>query len=148
MDRYSIPALVDSVLAIYVEKGTIQVGSKIAVCNAQLAGSDDGVDPLDDSYDSSKRNCPLLLRITANSTRPAKWHARLGYVPPKSLENHAGTILVKSLDDIHPNGGSIPAIDLVVCKAYHRMYREELINENKQVYSTNHLTEAEESSRK
>ena len=144
---YSIPALVDSVLAIYVEKGTIQVGSKIAVCNAQLAGSDDGVDPLDDSYDSSKRNCPLLLKITANCTRPAKWHARLGLVPPKFLENHAGTILVKSLDDIHPNGGSIPAIDLVVCKAYRRMYREELISANKQVFATNHLTEAEESSR-
>ena len=144
---YSIPALVDSVLAVYVEKGKIQVGSKIAVCNAQLAGSDDGVDPLDDSYDSSKRGCPLLLRITANSTRPAKWHSRLGFVPPTPLENHAGTILVKSLDDIHPDGGSIPAIDLVVCKAYHRMYREQLISENKQIVATNHLTEAEESSR-
>ena len=139
---YAIAALLDCVLTKLVEKGMIQVGSKILICNAQLVGSDDGVDPLDDSYNSDRRNCPLLLKITANNTRLAVWDAKLGFVHPKYTAG--GTLLVKSLSDIFPDGGSIPAIDLVICKRYPRMFREQIKDNTTQNVVSNHLTEAEE----
>ena len=144
---YAVSTLLDFVLTNLVDKGTIQVGSKIMICNAQLVGSDDGVDPLDDNYCSDRRNCPLLLKITANNSRKASWDAKLGFVQPKLTAQQGGGILVKSLSDIYPEGGSIPTIELVICKRYPRMYREQIKDISTQNVVTNHLTEAEEAAR-
>ncbi|KAL7544940.1 hypothetical protein ACHAWF_008312, partial [Thalassiosira exigua] len=142
---YAVPALLDCVLTELVQKGKLQVGSKIFCVNAQLAGSDDGVDPLDDDYFPDRRTCPVVLKITANNTRLAKWDAKLGFVHPKHTSRDGGSLRVKSLNDIFPNGGAIPVIDLVVCKVYNPMYLEK-VQKGKDTY-TNHLTEAEESAR-
>ena len=144
---YAVSTLLDCVLTNLVDKGTIQVGSKIMICNAQLVGSDEGVDPLDDNYCSDRRNCPLLLKITANNSRKASWDAKLGFVHPKLTAQQGGGILVKSLSDIYPEGGSIPTIELVICKRYPRMYREQIKDISTQNVVTNHLTEAEEAAR-
>lgn len=139
---YGIPAVTDPILQTFITNEQIRVGSKLFICNAHLSGSDDGVDPLDDSYSSEKRNCPLFLQITANNTRLARWDAKLGFMSP----NNSG-ILVKSLRDIYPGGGNIPAIDLVICKRYPKMYLEQMtVGGNKNPTAT-HLTEAEEASR-
>lgn len=55
--------------------------------------------------------------------------------------------LVKSLSDIFPDGGSIPAIDLVICKRYPKMFREQMKDIVTQNITYTHLTEAEEASR-
>ncbi|KAL7461726.1 hypothetical protein ACHAXS_002141, partial [Conticribra weissflogii] len=121
---YSLPAAVDSFLLRLIERRKIKVGSKLMICNAQLVGADDGVDPLDECYDSSKRNCLVLLKINSNNTRLARWDARLGFVSPKYNHHLGGTFLVKSLRDVIPDGGTIPAIDLLVCRKYPTLYLE------------------------
>jgi len=92
---YAVSTLLDGVLTKLVEKGKIQVGSKLMICNAQLVGSEDGVDPLDDSYFSDRRSCPIFLKITANCTRLALWDAKLGFVHPKHTADQGGSILGK-----------------------------------------------------
>jgi len=144
---YSLQAVVDGFLLGLIEQRQIKVGSKLMVCNAQLVGSDDGVDPLDDCYDSSKRNCQVLLKINSNNTRPARWDAKLGFVSPKYNHHLGGTFLVKSLRDVIPDGGAIPAIDLVVCRKYPKLYLEHISDSNHNIVETLHLTEAEEAER-
>ena len=61
--------------------------------------------------------------------------------------NHLLIPLVKSLSDIFPDGGSIPAIDLVICKRYPKMFREQMKDIVTQNITYTHLTEAEEASR-
>lgn len=139
---YSLPAVVDAILLKFVEESRIAVGSKLMICNGQLVGSDDGVEPLDDSYSSSKRDCPLLLGISANNSRLARWDATLGFVRRNNSNLYGGNLLVKSLQDIFIGGGTVPAIDLVVCKKYPRMFLEQL-NGGASI----HLTEAEEAAR-
>lgn len=139
---YGIPAVIDTILQTFVANEKIRVGSKLLICNAQISGSDDGVDPLDESYSSEKRNCPLFLKITANNTRLAKWDAQLGFGSPK-----CGGITVKSLRDIYPGGGNIPAIDLVICKRYPKMFLEQMTTSGNQTQTSTHLTEGEEASR-
>ena len=53
--------------------------------------------------------------------------------------------MVKSLSGIFPDGGTIPAIDLVICKVYPRMFLEQLKDDK--IAETNHLTESEEAAR-
>jgi breast cancer 2 susceptibility protein len=137
---YGIPAVIDSILQTFVTNAKIRVGSKLIVCNAQVSGSDDGVDPLDESYSPDKRNCPLFLKISANNTRLARWDAKLGFASPK-----CGGISVKSLRDIYPGGGNIPAIDLVICKRYPKMFLEQMTTGGNK--RATHLTEAEEVTR-
>lgn len=144
---YAVSALLDSVLTSLINGGKIRVGSKLMICNAQLVGSDDGVDPLDENYFSDRLNCPLFLKISSNNTRLASWDAKLGFVHPKLTVNQGGGILVKSLCDIFPDGGNIPAIDLVICKRYPQMFLEQVKNIGTQIIATSHLTEAEEAAR-
>lgn len=140
---YGVPAVIDTILQTLVANEKIRVGSKLLICNAQLSGSDEGVDPLDECYSSEKRNCPLFLKITTNNTRLATWDAKLGFVAPKN-----SGITIKSLRDIYPGGGNIPSIDLVVCKRYPKMFLEQISTGEKQLPTTTHLTEGEEASRR
>ena len=144
---YAVPALLDNALTSLVQQGKIPPGSKIMVCNGQLVGSDDGIDPLDDDYYSDRRTCPVFLKIAANSTRLAKWDAKLGFVHPKYVAHQGGSLLVKSLCDIFPDGGAIPVTDLVICKKYPKLYLEKIVNLENQSIVSNHLTEAEEAAR-
>jgi breast cancer 2 susceptibility protein len=144
---YALPASPDNVLLQFIERKKIKVGSKLMICNGQLLGFDDGLDPLDDGYSSTKRDCPLCLSISANSTRLARWDAKLGFVSPNNPQLHRGTtLLVTSLCDVFTNGGPIPAIDLVVCKRYPRMFLEQVNSTGRQEESL-HLTEAENAAR-
>ena len=140
---YGLQAAIDKTLEAQIANKKIRAGSKLFICNAHIVGSDDGVDPLDEGYSSEKRNCPLILKITANNTRLAKWDAKLGFASPRS-----GVIRIKSLRDIYPGGGNIPSIDLIICKRYPKMYLEQLLSADGQVCSTTHLTENEEMSRR
>jgi breast cancer 2 susceptibility protein len=142
---YALSAMLDGILSNLVDSGKIRVGSKLMICNAQLVGSEDGIDPLDDDYHSDRRSCRLVLQITANNTRLARWDAKLGFVHPKYTAQQGGSILIKNLSGIFPDGGTIPVIDLVICKRYPRMFLEQVKDDNN--FFSNHLTEADEAAR-
>ena len=142
---YALSAMLDGNLSNLVNSGKIRVGSKLVICNAQLVGSEDGIDPLDDDYHSDRRSCRLVLQITANNTRLARWDAKLGFVHPKYTAQQGGSILIKNLSGIFPDGGTLPAIDLVICKRYPRMFLEQVKVDNRIL--SNHLSEADEAAR-
>jgi len=144
---YALSSLLDDDLTNLVEQGKIQAGSKLMICNAQLVGTDDGVDPLDDDYYTDRRTCPVFLKISANNSRLATWDAKLGFVHPKYTAPQGGSLLVKSLCDIFPNGGTVPVMDLVVCKKYPQMFLEKITDNGNQSIVANHLTEAEDAAR-
>ena len=138
---YALSASLDIVLLQFVKQQKIKVGTKLFICNGQLVGAEDGLDPLDDDYSSSRRNCPLCIAINANSTRLARWNAKLGFVSERNVNISGGSLVVKSLRDVFVNGGPIPAIDLIVCKRYPKMYLEEVNG------LPLHITEAEDAVR-
>jgi len=82
---YSVPAILDEALSSFVHSGRITIGSKIVTCGAILLGCEEGIDPLDDSYCSYSKRCPVALKLTANSTRLAKWNAKLGFVVQNNI---------------------------------------------------------------
>ena len=122
---YGVQAVLDSKLRDLVECGRIVVGTKLLVCNAVLKGADDGIDPLDDKFTSVKSNSIAGLALLANSTRLAKWDAKLGFVPPSKLQRqNRGVLLVRSLSDVVLGGGNISMVDLIVCRVYPVLYLE------------------------
>lgn len=122
---YSIEASPDRKLSDFIEKGIIRVGTKLLTSNAVLVGAEEGVDPLDPSFDASKTGSGVYLRITANGTRLARWTAKLGFVSfSPTIASHEGMLLVKKVSDILAGGGSVPLIDLVILRRYPVLYLE------------------------
>ena len=142
---YSVPAVLDGHLEAFVEEEKIKIGSKLLVAGAELVGSEDGVDPLDASYVPSRSNCPVALKLTINATRPAKWDAKLGFVKPtQTIQSQDGLLLVKSLADVVPGGGSVPLMDLIIFRRFPLLYLEKGSDSN----SSTILTEAQEEKRR
>ena len=130
---YAVPTILDTHLQQFVCSGKIKVGSKLVVCNAILEGAEEGIDPLDRHYPGIVRSGAIRLKICANSTRLCKWNAKLGMVAPsKRILSHGGVLGIKSLSDVIPGGGSIPSINLVICKTYPLLYKENIIHPNSQ----------------
>ena len=122
---YSVQAVLDSHLQSFVEKEKIKIGTKLLVAGAELAGSEDGIDPLDVSYQPSRSSCPVALKLVANATRRAKWDARLGFVrQTRQIQSQDGLLLVKSMGDVIPGGGSAPLMDLIICRRFPRLFLE------------------------
>jgi breast cancer 2 susceptibility protein len=120
---YIVPAVLDDYLKKYVCRGKLRTGSKILVSNAVLEGADDGIDPLDREYTSSIRSVSIRLKVSANATRLCKWSAKLGFSYPK-IKHSCGKLLIRSLKDVLPGGGSIPSIHLIVCKRYPVLFKK------------------------
>ena len=95
------------------------------VSNSLLTGNDEGIDPLDPSYDPLQPRSGPILYIYANSTRLARWNARLGFVPPsKQLAAQEGMLLVRKLSDVLDGGGRIPLIDLSIKRRFPLQFLE------------------------
>ncbi|OWK00938.1 hypothetical protein Celaphus_00016596 [Cervus elaphus hippelaphus] len=76
---YAIKAQVDPPLSALLKNGRLTVGQKIVIHGAELVGSPDACTPLEAPES-------LMLKISANSTRPACWYAKLGFSPdPRPL---------------------------------------------------------------
>jgi breast cancer 2 susceptibility protein len=140
---YSIQAALDDSLSDFVEKGWINVGTKLLISNAQLFGAEDGIEPLDSEHCPLDSNSKIGLRIRANSTRMSKWNAKLGFVNPHSFVTPGGLLLVKRLSDIIPGGGEIPIVRVFVARRYPLLYLEK-----SQETKTTLLTVAEEENRR
>ncbi|XP_065534484.1 breast cancer type 2 susceptibility protein [Lathamus discolor] len=101
---YGIRALLDPPLKAFLHRRRLAVGQKIIVHGAELVGSQNGCTPLE-APDS------LMLKISANSTRCARWHAKLGFhSDPRPFP--------LPLSSLYSEGGAVGCIDVVVQRTY------------------------------
>nr|XP_057935406.1 breast cancer type 2 susceptibility protein [Doryrhamphus excisus] len=107
---YAIKAQLDEPLSAMLVKGRLAVGGKIMVHGAQLVGSQQACSPLDAPES-------LMLKIFANSSRPARWDAKLGfYRDPRPF--------LLPLSSLYPNGGPVGCMDVVVLRSYPMQWME------------------------
>ncbi|NXJ14673.1 BRCA2 protein, partial [Odontophorus gujanensis] len=101
---YGIRALLDPPLKAFLRRRRLTVGQKIIVHGAELIGSPNGCTPLE-APDS------LMLKISANSTRCARWYARLGFHrDPRAFP--------LPLSSLYSEGGAVGCIDVVIQRTY------------------------------
>uniref|UniRef100_A0A8C3FBP0 BRCA2 DNA repair associated n=1 Tax=Chrysemys picta bellii TaxID=8478 RepID=A0A8C3FBP0_CHRPI len=101
---YGVRALLDPPLQALLHGRRLIVGQKIIVHGAELVGSQDACTPLE-TPDS------LMLKISANSTRRARWHAKLGFhQDPRPFP--------LPLSSLFSEGGTVGCIDIVIQRAY------------------------------
>lgn len=107
---YSLPAVVDPPLKHMLKSGRISIGTKLLVCGAELLGLSEPCHPLE-----APGSC--CLKISSNSTRRARWFARLGYqtVP------HPFPV---PLESIYPEGGVVGCTHTVIARIYPTVYLE------------------------
>ncbi|NWT14791.1 BRCA2 protein, partial [Vireo altiloquus] len=101
---YGIRALLDPPLKAFLDRRRLTVGQKIIVHGAELVGPQNGCTPLE-APDS------LMLKISANSTRRARWHTKLGFHrDPRPFP--------LPLSSLYSEGGAVGCIDVVVQRTY------------------------------
>ncbi|NXI44160.1 BRCA2 protein, partial [Galbula dea] len=101
---YGIRALLDPPLKAFLNRRRLTVGQKIIVHGAELVGSQNGCAPLE-APDS------LMLKISANSTRCARWDAKLGFHrDPRPFP--------LPLSSLYSEGGAVGCIDVVIQRTY------------------------------
>ncbi|KGL85260.1 Breast cancer type 2 susceptibility protein, partial [Tinamus guttatus] len=101
---YGIRALLDPPLQTFVLRRQLTVGQKVIVHGAELVGSQDGCAPLE-APDS------LMLKISANSTRRARWNAKLGFHrDPRPFP--------LPLASLYSEGGAVGCVDVVIQRTY------------------------------
>ncbi|XP_062873396.1 breast cancer type 2 susceptibility protein [Trichomycterus rosablanca] len=107
---YSIKALLDLPLSTMLQRGRLEAGVKLIIHGAELIGSQDACPPLE-APDS------LMLKISANSTRRARWDTKLGfYKDPRPFP--------LSLSTLYPNGGVVARVDIVALRSYPTQWME------------------------
>ncbi|KAF4086441.1 hypothetical protein AMELA_G00106360 [Ameiurus melas] len=107
---YSIKALLDAPLSAMLRKGRLGAGVKLLIHGAELIGSQDACPPLE-APDS------LMLKISANSTRRARWDTKLGF----HKDPRPFPLLLSSL---YANGGVVSCVDIVVLRIYPAQWME------------------------
>ncbi|NWW58300.1 BRCA2 protein, partial [Ifrita kowaldi] len=101
---YGIRALLDPPLKAFLDRRRLTVGQKIIVHGAELVGPQNGCTPLE-APDS------LMLKISANSTRRARWDAKLGFHrDPRPFP--------LPLSSLYSKGGAVGCIDVVIQRTY------------------------------
>ncbi|XP_056139764.1 breast cancer type 2 susceptibility protein homolog [Lampris incognitus] len=101
---YSIKAQLDVPLTAMLHKGRLAIGGKFIIHGAELVGSQDACSPLEAPE-------ALMLKICANSTRPARWNTKLGF----HRDPRPFLLPVSSLYD---TGGPVGCVDIVVLRSY------------------------------
>ncbi|KAF8978861.1 hypothetical protein BGZ46_006067 [Entomortierella lignicola] len=116
---YILPATLDVCLIRALENGKkLKVGSKIHVCRAKLSGAENGVAILELSGAGASITSVSIV-LQANSTKLARWDAKLGF-------QRAPLIWTRRLQNILPEGGLVPGLDVVVLRKYPVIYLETL----------------------
>ncbi|KAM4047140.1 breast cancer type 2 susceptibility protein [Anomaloglossus baeobatrachus] len=111
---YGIKAILDPALASLLKKGRMFLGQKIMVQGAELVGSEDACSPLEAPES-------LMLKIAGNSTRPARWHARLGYF-------HDPRPFCLRLSSLLAEGGVVGCVDVLIQRIYPMQWMEKMCN--------------------
>lgn len=71
----------------------------------------------------------IKLKISTNSTRRVRWHAKLGFYKNCTLP------IPISLESVLPNGGMIGSLSLVILRKYPIMFLEKKTNSRCSMYS-------------
>lgn len=100
---YSLWTRIDQPLADLVSRGKIKIGQKIQACNLSLSQSEPVA-----ILDADSQG--LRLRLSYNSTRPCRWHERLGRT--KAL------LFTRPLSAVSIAGGPIPCIEVIISNMY------------------------------
>ncbi|XP_051962648.1 breast cancer type 2 susceptibility protein [Xyrauchen texanus] len=111
---YSIKGLLDPPLSAMLQKGRLRIGDKIRINGAELTGSQEACPPLE---------APdfLMLKISANSTRRARWDTKLGYCrDPRPFR--------LPLSSLYAAGGVVSCVDIVVLRSYPTQWMEKKPN--------------------
>ncbi|XP_035240203.1 breast cancer type 2 susceptibility protein [Anguilla anguilla] len=107
---YAIKVLLDAPLTAMLLQGRLAVGGKVVTHGAELVGSQDACSPLEAPES-------LMLKISANSTRPARWDAKLGFHrDPRPFR--------LPLSSLYCNGGLVGCVDIVVLRSYPTQWME------------------------
>ncbi|XP_018409532.1 PREDICTED: breast cancer type 2 susceptibility protein [Nanorana parkeri] len=111
---YGIKALLDTSLTALLHRGRLFVGQKIIVHGAELVGSEDACTPLEAPES-------LMLKFSANSTRPARWYTRLGYFcDPRPF--------CLPLSFLFAEGGIVGCVNIVIQRIYPMQWMEKMAN--------------------
>ncbi|XP_077197948.1 breast cancer type 2 susceptibility protein isoform X2 [Paroedura picta] len=109
---YGIMAVMDSALRSLLHRERLCVGQKIIVHGAELVGSQDACTPLEAPGS-------LMLKISANSTRRARWYAKLGYHwDPRPF--------CVPLSSLLSDGGTTGCVDVIIQRVYPTQWMEKL----------------------
>ena len=116
--------LEDSFWELIEDRKRILEGTKIEICGASLTGQD--ALPV---LDASAKTCACKLVIMRNSTRPARWDTKLGFMCKERT-----VAFLKHLHQLHPQGGQVPAISVIIDRVFPLLYKEQrnLDSENKE----------------
>ena len=107
---YSLPCVLDNPLKQMIKSGLITVGTKLLVYGAELISQSNPSHPLEVPPSCS-------LKLSANSTRRARWYAKLGYQPsPRPFPI--------PLMSVFPDGGLVGCTDVVIARVYPLVYLE------------------------
>ncbi|KAF9412857.1 hypothetical protein HW555_008761, partial [Spodoptera exigua] len=106
---YCIKANIDKMLAQYVCQGKIVVGTKLVTNGAELVNCEQGVSPWEDIS-------AIRLKLFGNSTRRARWDARLGY--------HGNAAIMSQLSSVKIDGGKVSKLRVLVTRVYPALYVE------------------------
>ncbi|XP_036005712.1 breast cancer type 2 susceptibility protein [Fundulus heteroclitus] len=107
---YAIKAQLDEPLTAMLHKGLLAVGGKLMIHGAQLVGSQDACSPLE-APDS------LMLKICGNSTRRARWDAKLGF-------HRDPRPFLLPISCLFSNGGPVGCVDIIVLRSYPMQWME------------------------
>nr|XP_056714484.1 breast cancer type 2 susceptibility protein [Euleptes europaea] len=109
---YGIRAILDSALQSLLRGERLCVGQKIIVHGAELVGSQDACTPLEAPES-------LMLKISANSTRRARWYAKLGY-------HRDPRPFCLPLSSLLSDGGTAGCVDVIIQRVYPTQWMEKL----------------------
>ncbi|KAF7721120.1 Breast cancer 2, early onset [Apophysomyces ossiformis] len=110
---YQIPARVDGRMERAIRARRLKVGHKLSITGAQLLGDRTAQSPLTASSD-------YILSISTNGCLPAPWDVKLGYQRKK--------LVIRSLSSLFEDGGTVTALDVIICRKYPMLYTEVLAN--------------------
>ncbi|XP_044522033.1 breast cancer type 2 susceptibility protein [Gracilinanus agilis] len=111
---YAIKALLDPSLLALLQKGKLTIGQKIITHGAELVGSQEACTPLEAPES-------LMLKLSANSTRPARWYAKLGFFSdPRPFP--------LPLSSLFSEGGNVGCVDIVVQRVYPTQWMEKTLS--------------------
>ncbi|XP_056329515.1 breast cancer type 2 susceptibility protein [Danio aesculapii] len=111
---YSIKSLLDPPLSAMLNKGRLKIGDKIVTSGAELVGSQEACPPLEAPES-------LMLKISANSSRRARWDTKLGYYrDPRPIR--------LPLSSLYTSGGVVSCVNLLVLRSYPTQWMEKKPN--------------------
>ncbi|XP_051534410.1 breast cancer type 2 susceptibility protein isoform X2 [Myxocyprinus asiaticus] len=111
---YAIRGLLDPPLSAMLHKGCLRIGDKVMINGAELVGSQEACPPLEAPES-------LMLKISANSTRRARWNTKLGYCrDPRPFR--------LPLSSMYAAGGVVSCVDILVLRSYPTQWMEKKPN--------------------